>query len=141
MEIEAETAPAPVVEEAPREMTLKTAIQDVLRKAIVHDGVVRGLREVVRLLDRRQALLCILAKNCDEPAYRKLVEALCDLREIPLLKVEDNHELGQWVGLCKVDREGNARKVVRCSCVAIKDFGEGSEAYSFLEAHIRREEQ
>jgi ribosomal protein L7Ae-like RNA K-turn-binding protein len=36
---------------------------------------------------RRQAHLCILATNCDEPAYVKLVEALCTEHGINLLKV------------------------------------------------------
>lgn len=36
---------------------------------------------------RRQAHLCILANNCDEPMYVKLVEALCAEHNIYLLKV------------------------------------------------------
>ena len=36
---------------------------------------------------RRQAHLCILANNCDEPMYVKLVEALCAEHGINLLKV------------------------------------------------------
>ena len=36
---------------------------------------------------RRQAHLCILANNCDEPMYVKLVEALCAEHGIHLLKV------------------------------------------------------
>lgn len=159
---------------------------------------------------RRQAHLCALAANCDEPMYVKLVEALCaehqinlikvrrrpksrvlrcfgklvtsllcysaallmiiwlpllnTMRKLPLLpnlylrcswsptsdramnifkphfswlhwstltclvsftfclfvKVDDNKKLGEWVGLCKIDREGKPRKVVGCSCVVVK---------------------
>ncbi len=36
------------------------------------------------------------------------------------MKVDDNKKLGEWVGLCKIDREGKPRKVVGCSCVVIK---------------------
>lgn len=36
------------------------------------------------------------------------------------LKVDDNKKLGEWVGLCKIDREGKPRKVVGCSCVVVK---------------------
>lgn len=32
--------------------------------------------------------------------------------------------LGEWVGLCKIYSKGKARKVVDCSCVAMKDYGE-----------------
>ena len=70
-------------------------------------------------LIRRQAHLCLLANNCDEPMYVKLVEALCAEHSINLLKVDDSKKLGEWVGLCKIDKEGKARKVVGCSCVAV----------------------
>lgn len=36
---------------------------------------------------RRQAHLCVLAANCDEPMYVKLVEALCAEHQINLMKV------------------------------------------------------
>ncbi len=35
------------------------------------------------------------------------------------IKVDDNKKLGEWSGLCKIDKEGKARKVVRCSCVVV----------------------
>lgn len=35
-------------------------------------------------------------------------------------KVDDNKKLGEWAGLCKIDKEGKARKVVGCSCVVVK---------------------
>ena len=35
-------------------------------------------------------------------------------------QVDDNKKLGEWVGLCKIDKEGKPRKVVRCSCVVVK---------------------
>lgn len=31
-----------------------------------------------------------------------------------------------------LDREGNARKVVNCSCVVVKDWGEESQERTFL---------
>ena len=37
-----------------------------------------------------------------------------------LAQVEDKEELGEWVGLCKIDKEGKPRKVVKCSCVVVK---------------------
>lgn len=36
------------------------------------------------------------------------------------VQVEDREELGEWVGLCKIDKDGKPRKVVKCSCVVIK---------------------
>ena len=47
---------------------------------MIADGLARGLREAAKALDKRQALLCILAENCDEPMYKKLVTALCQVR-------------------------------------------------------------
>lgn len=60
---------------------------------------------------RRQAYFCVLAENCDEPMYTKLVEALCNEHQIPLVKIKDKKQLGEWIGLCKYDKEGKARKV------------------------------
>merc|ERR1711988_1519882 len=81
----------------------------------IADGLARGVRETQKALDKRQALLCILAENCDEPMYKKLISALCMEHGIPLIKVDSNMKLGEWAGLCKIDREGKARKVVKCS--------------------------
>lgn len=39
--------------------------------------------------------------------------------------MESKEELGEWVGLCKIDKDGKPRKVVKCSCVVVKvRFGE-----------------
>jgi small subunit ribosomal protein S12e len=81
---------------------------------------------------RRQAHLAVLCESCTESEYIKLVEALCAEHNINLIKVSDAKKLGEWAGLCKIDREGNARKVVGCSCVAVTDFGEESEAMNVL---------
>ena len=86
-----------------------------------------------------QALLCILAENCDEAAYKKLVQALCQEHQIPLLTVPDNMQLGKYAGLCKLDAEGNERKVVRCSSVVIRDWGKEGPALDFLKEHIKQQ--
>jgi small subunit ribosomal protein S12e len=52
--------------------------------------------------------------------YKKLVQALCNEHQIPLIKVDNNKKLGEWAGLCKIDNTGKARKIVGCSCVVIK---------------------
>ena len=80
-------APTPVVPEAGGHMDINTALQEILKMSMIHDGLSRGLRESVKALDKRQALLCVLANNCDEQMYTKLIEALCAEHSINLIKV------------------------------------------------------
>ncbi|KAJ1928996.1 40S ribosomal protein S12 [Tieghemiomyces parasiticus] len=113
-------------------MTVEEAVQDVLRRSLIHNGLIRGMRQGVKALDSRRAHMCVLSDSCDEAEYVKLVEALCAEHKIPLIKVSDSKKLGEWVGQCKIDREGNARNVVGASCVVICDWGEESEARNIL---------
>merc|ERR1712141_948832 len=103
-------APAPVEPTGP--MDVGTALQEVLKTAAIHDGLARGLNEAVRALDKRQAHLCVLAKNCNEGSYVKLIEALCAEHNIALLKVEDNKKLGEWSGLCKLTKKASQEKLL-----------------------------
>jgi small subunit ribosomal protein S12e len=64
--------------------------------------------------------------------YIKLIEALCAEHNINLIKVSDAKVLGTWSGLAKIDREGNPRKVVGCSCVVVKDYGQESAGLNVL---------
>jgi small subunit ribosomal protein S12e len=101
--------------------------------------------------------MCVLNESCEEEAYKKLVVALCSEHKIPLIKVPDGKQLGEWAGLCKystsekfrtllilytgvLDREGNARKVVNCSCVVVKDWGEESQERSILLNYFQTEQ-
>ena len=132
-----EAAPAEVAAEA-APMDVETALKEVLKNALVHDGLARGLHECAKMLDKGEAKLCILASSCNEPAYTKLVEALCAEHGVDLMKVSDGKQLGEWVGLAKLDKEGTARKVVGCSCVVVTDFGEESDALSVLKSSFSK---
>ena len=77
------------------------ALKGVLKLALMHDGLARGLREASKALDRRQAHMCVLNEACEEEAYKKLVVALCSEHKIPLIKVPDGKQLGEWAGLCE----------------------------------------
>uniref|UniRef100_A0A2I2YEJ7 40S ribosomal protein S12 n=1 Tax=Gorilla gorilla gorilla TaxID=9595 RepID=A0A2I2YEJ7_GORGO len=119
-------------------MDVNTALQEVLKTALIHHDLARGIGEAAKALDKRQAHLCVLASNYDEPTiYVKLVEALCAEHQINLIKVDDNKKLGEWVGLCKIDREGKPRKVVGCSCVVVKDYGKESQAKDVIEEYLK----
>merc|ERR1712154_48624 len=118
-------------------MDINTAIQEVLKQALITDGLARGVREAAKALDKRQALLCILAENCDGPMYKKLITALCMEHGIPLIKVDSNMKLGEWSGLCKIDQEGKARKVVKCSSCVVRDWGKESPAHDVLQEYLK----
>lgn len=139
------------------QMSVLDALKGVLKLALMHDGLARGLREASKALDRRQAHMCVLNESCEEEAYKKLVIALCNEHKIPLIKVPDGKQLGEWAGLCELicmerrrqlantflgvlDREGNARKVVNCSCVVVKDWGEESQERSILSNYFQTEQ-
>ncbi|KAJ1604689.1 40S ribosomal protein S12 and pelota RNA binding domain-containing protein [Cryptosporidium canis] len=134
VEIEQEGAQTQVEQEVVNDLT--TAIRYVLKNSFVRGGLLRGLNEVVLALDSKKAQVCFLAESCEEDCYKQLVEALCRERGIPLIMVPDSKELGEMAGLCKVDREGNPRKVVGAASVAIVDYGVESEAYHYLQKHI-----
>ena len=103
-------------------MDINTALQEMLNTALIHYGLARGIHEAAKTLNTHQAHLRVLASSCDEPMYFKLVEVLCVEHQINLINVDDNKKLGEWVGLCKTDREGKPCKVVRCSGVVVKDL-------------------
>ena len=56
---------------------------------------------------------------------------------IPLIEVDSRMDLGEWLGHCHYDKEGNARKVKGTSSVAIKNYGEETEALSFVLNYIK----
>ena len=120
-----------------------TSLSHVLRTAMVHldengaSGLKRGLNESAKALDRGAARLCVLADDCDEPAFQKLIKALCQEHGVQLLSVPNGKKLGEWCGLCKIDAEGNARKTVNCSVAVVTDYGEETSALSQLLEHMK----
>ena len=111
---------------------MSSAIRKVLKNARGKDGIARGIHEVVKALENQKAKVCFLASSCNEDNYKKLIKALCAEKSVPLVEVADNKTLGEWAGLCKIDKDGQPRKVVGASCVAVTDFGEESLALNFL---------
>ena len=56
-------------------MTIKDALKEVLRNALIHDGLARGLREAVKALDKYVLLLYRSSNNIgylDEPRPHSL---------------------------------------------------------------------
>lgn len=54
------------------------------------------------------------------------------------VQVADAKQLGEWVGLCKLDKDAKPRKVVACSCVVVKDYGEESNALTVLLEYFKK---
>jgi small subunit ribosomal protein S12e len=78
-----------------------------------------------------------LAKNCDHDEYVRLVQALCDESGVHLIMVDSGTDLGEWCGLAKLNADGTPRKVVRCSCAVITDFGEETPALSVVLKYVK----
>eukprot|EP00931_Biecheleriopsis_adriatica_P089157 TRINITY_DN6332_c0_g1_i4.p2 TRINITY_DN6332_c0_g1~~TRINITY_DN6332_c0_g1_i4.p2 ORF type:complete len:141 (-),score=51.04 TRINITY_DN6332_c0_g1_i4:182-604(-) len=128
---------APVQEEQEEEVTdLMGAVKGVLKRALMVDGVIRGLHEVAKHIDASKAQVVFLAESCNEPTYKKLVQGLSLEKNVPVIDVPDNKSLGEWAGLCKIDKDGLPRKVVGASCVCVTDFGEEGEAYNYMMNHL-----
>ncbi|KAK2113344.1 hypothetical protein P7K49_007610 [Saguinus oedipus] len=77
----------------------------LLKTALIHDGLARGIREAAKALEKRQAHLCVLASNPDEPMNVKLVEALCAEHQINIIKMTTRN-LGSGSASVKLT-EGN----------------------------------
>ncbi|XP_031106010.1 40S ribosomal protein S12-like [Ipomoea triloba] len=133
-DVVAETPAAPALGEP---MDAMTALQLVLRKSLAHGGLARGLHEGAKVIEKHAAQLCVLAEDCDQPDYVKLVKALCNDHNVNLITVPSAKTLGEWSGLCKIDSEGKARKVVGCSCVVVKDFGEETEGLHVVQDYVK----
>jgi small subunit ribosomal protein S12e len=102
---EADVAAEPVVPAAgvPGEpMDIMTAVQLVLRKSRAYGGLARGLHESAKVIEKHAAQLCVLAEDCDQPDYVKLVKALCAEHSVSLLTVPNAKTLGEWAGVSAI---------------------------------------
>ncbi|CAF1910045.1 unnamed protein product [Brassica oleracea var. botrytis] len=123
----------PVAEPAaiiPEDMDLLTALELTLRKARAHGGVVRGLHESAKLIEKRVAQLCVtsLITSSLLRLYVVITASTCLPFQVPRPSANGL--------LCKIDSEGNARKVVGCSCLVVKDYGEDTTALNIVKKHI-----
>ena len=80
-------------------MDIETALQLVLRKSLAHGGLVRGLHESAKAIEKHAAQLCVLGEDCNQPDYVKLVKALCAEHDVNLMTVPSAKTLGEWAGV------------------------------------------
>merc|ERR1712224_734842 len=131
-----EEVPVDAAEPEEEVTDLMGAVKGVCKNALATDGLIRGLHEAAKMIDGGKAQVCFLAEGCNEPAYKKLVQGLCLEKNVPLIDVPDNKSLGEWCGLCKIDKDGLPRKVVGASCAVVIDFGEEGQAYEYMMNHL-----
>ena len=93
-----------------------------------------------KALDRGSARLCILAKDCDNAEYTKLVQALCAESGVHLIMADAGTDMGEWCGLAKFDADGAVRKAVRCSVAVVTDFGEESPALNVVLNYVKSQQ-
>ncbi|KAK5970432.1 40S ribosomal protein S12 [Trichostrongylus colubriformis] len=104
-------------------MDVQAALKAVLRSANFLLVLPRVFIRQQRLSTRVRPNSVSLLRFVDQPMYVKMVEALSNEHNIPLINVADKKIIGEWCGLCKYDKEGKARKVVGCLCAVVKDNG------------------
>merc|ERR1711935_843120 len=110
----------------------------------VMDALMKGLNQVGKSLDRGDAFLCVLANDCEDPKYKKLITALAKQNKIPLITVNERKDLGEWTGQCKYEKGdgkdkdlGKARKIRGCSSLCIRDYGQDSNEKTTIEQYIK----
>ena len=112
---------------------LDTALQKVCKAAFCEDNLARGINESARAIEGTyeggaRAVLCLLAEDCDEANYKKLVAALSKTHNVPLQTVDKKQKLAIYSGLCRFDAQNNPKKVRKCSSLVIKRWPKSEQA-------------
>lgn len=102
------------------------ALKRIIQTCNTDSLLAKGLHEVCKAIENKdekvKAKYVILAKNCTEDNYVKLVKGLAARNKIPVIEIEEGETLGEYLGICKYDKNKNVTKKRKCSSVAIRDF-------------------
>jgi hypothetical protein len=121
-----------------RNVMLHTESSDKLLIAGLITILAQDAQQSLTLVKSLSALAKTTAQAIgNKSLLEKLVTALCMEHNIPLIKVDSNMKLGEWAGLCKIDPEGKARKVVKCSCAVISNWGKETPAHDVLKEYLK----
>ncbi len=100
--------------ETPKELV--NQIYEVVERARDTGKVKKGVNEVTKQVERRQAKLVVMAEDVSPEEILAHMPLLCEDRSVPYLYVPSKEELGAASGL-----------MVSTAAVAITDLGEGEE--------------
>merc|ERR1719453_1936659 len=87
----------------------------------------------------RSSMFPITSSLVSGQASARLIRMDSLEKNVPLVDVSDNKQLGEWAGLCKIDKDGLPRKVVGASCVCVTDFGEEGQAYNYMMKYLGKD--
>jgi len=110
------------------QMDMTDAICQCVTVAIQNRHLSRGLNECARALDQRHAVLCILSRECDSENYSKLIMAMCNEHNIPIIEVDNGKQLAVWSRLVKFDEDGEVKRYPKCTCVVVNQWDPQSAA-------------
>ena len=145
-----ETEEQPKVDQ-PIQLDKSTAIAQVLDKASTRGVLVKGIGEVCKALVAQKVKVIFLASDCDREDYKNTVRSLANLMKVPVIDVDkwemlkDACHLGLTAEKIRKaaseKNKGEAKIKPKCSSCAILDWGEETEAKTFLEQLIKKKEK
>ena len=102
------------------------ALKRIVQTSNADSLLAKGLHEVCKAIEqpanKMKAQYVILAQNCNDATYVKLVKGLAANNKVPVYEIEKGETLGEWLDLCKRDKQKSIVKQRKCSSIAIKDF-------------------
>jgi small subunit ribosomal protein S12e len=103
-----------------------TALKRIIQTCDNDSLLAKGLHEVCKAIENKdeklKAKFVILAKNCSDANYVKVVKGLANRNKIPIIEIDEGETMGEFLGFCKYDKNKSVTKARKCSSVAIRDF-------------------
>lgn len=58
-----------------------------------------------------------------------------------MIMADHGTEIGEWVGLAKLNADGTVKKAVRCSVAVVTDYGEDSPALDVVLNYVKSQNE
>ena len=132
------------VQEQPAALTKETAIEKALAIALTRGAVVKGIAEVLKALEAGKVQMVFLVDDCDNDQYKDTIKALAAQFKVKVVSVEAWESLKDYCKLglpsatikAVAEEKGKEAKIKpKCSSCAIIDWGDESDAKTFLESN------